>query len=88
MNLLYLSDTSDEHKTCNPRYAKFSRRLAKIAQNARNKHATGNAIVSTATSTRKKVAARQDVFMKSPIHFCKFLVNPKSISKLSKYSKS
>jgi len=42
-----------------------------------NKHATSNAIVAMAMLTLMKVAARHDFFVKSQLHFCKFLVNPK-----------
>jgi len=75
MNLPYLYAISDERTTCNPRHAKFSHRLAKIAQTVQNKRATGNAIVATATLTRVKVATRRDFFVKSLLKFCKFLVN-------------
>jgi len=47
-----------------------------LAQTAQNKRATDNAIVAMATLTRVKVAASRDFFMKSLLHFCKFLVNP------------
>jgi len=48
---------------------KFSHRLAKIAQTAQNKRATGNAIVAMATLTREKVAMRRDFFVKSLLRF-------------------
>jgi len=68
--------------TRNSRYAKFSHRLAKIAQTAQNKHATGNAIVAMATLTRVKIAASRDFFVKSR------LAATYTISKLTTSSES
>ena len=76
-----------ERPTCKPRYAEFSCRLAKIAQTAQNKRETGNVIFAMATLIRVKAAVRRD-FFKSLLHFCKFLVNPSSISKLTTSSEN
>ena len=59
----------DARTTSNPRYAKFSCRLAKIAQTAQNKHATGNAIVAMATPTR-------DFLVKSLLQFLQIFREP------------
>jgi len=74
-NLPYLNAISDERTTHNLhyQYAKFSRRVAKIAQTVQNKHTTGNAIVAMVMLTRMNVAARRDFFVKSLLHF----INPK-----------
>jgi len=65
MNWPHLNAISDKRTTHNPHYIK-------IAQTAQNKRANGNAIIAM-------VAARHDLidfFVKSLLHFCKYLINP------------
>jgi len=62
--------------TRNPRYAKFSHRLAKITQTTQKKRATDNAM-ATHNVAWLQCAPRRHFFVKSLLHLCKFLVNPK-----------
>ena len=89
MYIPYLNVNIDVRTKRNPRYAKFLRRLAKVAQTAPIKHTLGNdAIVAMkshndASLQRANGATRREFCLKQLLHFCKFLVNQTSTLNLT-----